>query len=532
MSGAAAASGDLIITQMPKKGPSVVYRGSMSLAGVSSVDKETAESLLKLKSFHVRNVEFGYNPTRVTAKGVSLTDFYANIAIKPDKTVNLQHMIVKDDAATDGRTGTTGDKTAAAQKERPTPAPAGGKTPPDTEESVPVKIDTVTLQGGTIRFNDQSVRPAFSTTLDRIAGRISGLSSQLNTTADVELRGTLDNSAPLEITGKINPLSKDLYVDLKASFKDMDLTPATPYSGKYAGYTIDKGKLSFDVRYLIQKRKLDSTNTIFIDQLTLGERVESPDATKLPVRLAIALLKDRRGQIKLDLPVTGSLDDPEFSVGRIILKIIVNLLTKAATAPFALIGALFGSGEELGYIEFDYGRATLTESGLKKVDTLTRALADKPSLKVDIEGYVDTERDREGLKQYLVQRKVKTQKLKDLMKKSSENIDVDDVKVEPGEYEKYLRLAYKAEKFPKPRNMIGLQKSLPVEEMEKLMLTNTVIKEEDLHALARRRSARVMQALAKSGQVEAGRLFIVDPKSLAPEKNGKLKNSREEFKLK
>ncbi len=532
MSGAAAASGDLIVTQVPKKGPSVIYRGSVSLAGVSSVDKETAESLLKLKSFHVRNVEFGYNPTRVTAKGVSLTDFYANIAIKPDKTVNLQHMIVKDDAATDGRTGTTGDKTAAAQKERPTPAPAGGKTPPDTEESVPVKIDTVTLQGGTIRFHDQSVRPAFSTTLDRIAGRISGLSSQLNTTADVELRGTLDNSAPLEITGKINPLSKDLYVDLKASFKDMDLTPATPYSGKYAGYTIDKGKLSFDVRYLIQKRKLDSTNTIFIDQLTLGERVESPDATKLPVRLAIALLKDRRGQIKLDLPVTGSLDDPEFSVGRIILKIIVNLLTKAATAPFALIGALFGSGEELGYIEFDYGRATLNESGLKKVDTLTRALADKPSLKVDIEGYVDTERDREGLKQYLVQRKVKTQKLKDLMKKSSENIDVDDVKVEPGEYEKYLRLAYKAEKFPKPRNMIGLQKSLPVEEMEKLMLTNTVIKEEDLHALARRRSARVMQALAKSGQVEAGRLFIVDPKTLAPQKNGKLKNSRVEFKLK
>jgi hypothetical protein len=532
MSGAAGANGDLVVTQVPKKGPSVLYRGTMSLAGLSSVDKETAESLLRLKSFHVRNVEFGYNPTRVTAKGVSLTDFYANIAVKPDKTVNLQHMIVKDDAAADDRTGTTGDEATAAHKGRPTPAAVGATTPSDSDEPVPVRIDTVTLQGGTIRFHDQSVRPAFSTTLGRIAGRISGLSSRMNTTADVELRGNLDNSAPLEITGKINPLSKNLYVDLKASFKDMDLTPVTPYSGKYAGYTIDKGKLSFDVRYLIEKRKLDSTNTIFIDQLTLGERVESPDATKLPVKLAIALLKDRRGQIKLDLPVTGSLDDPEFSVGRIILKIIVNLLTKAATAPFALIGALFGGGEELGYIEFDYGRATLNESGLKKIGTLTRALADKQSLKVDIEGYVDPEQDREGLKQYLIQRKVKTQKLKDLMKKSTADIDVDDVKVEPGEYEKYLRLAYKAEKFPKPRNMIGLQKSLPVEEMEKLMLTNTVIKEEDLRALARRRSTRVMQALAKSGQVEAGRLFIVDPKSLAPQKNGKLKNSRVEFRLK
>ncbi len=532
MSGAAGASGDLVVTQAPKKGPSVHYTGSMSVSGLSSVDKETAESLLKLKSFHIRNVEFGYNPTRVTAKGVSLTDFYANIAVRPDGTLNLQQTIVKDDAEADGRIGTTDNKTTAVEKGRAAPSPAGGRPSSDTDEPVPVRIDTVTLQGGTIRFHDQSVRPVFSTTLGRIAGRISGLSSQLNTAADVELRGTLDNSAPLEITGKINPLSKNLYVDLKARFRDMDLTPATPYSGKYAGYTIDKGKLSFDVRYLIEKRKIDSTNTVFIDQLTLGERVESPDATKLPVKLAIALLKDRSGQIKLDLPVTGSLDDPEFSVGRIIIKIIVNLLTKAATAPFALIGALFGSGEELGYIEFDYGRATLNESGLKKIDTLSKALADKPSLKVDIEGYVDPEQDREGLKRYLIERKVKTQKLKDLMKKSTADIDVDDVKVEPGEYEKYLRLAYKAEKFPKPRNMIGLQKSLPVEEMEKLMLTNTTIKEEDLHALARRRSARVMQALARSGQVEAGRLFIVDPESLAPEKNGKLKNSRVEFKLK
>lgn len=187
----------------------------------------------------------------------------------------------------------------------------------------------------------------------------------------------------------------------------MDLTPTTPYSGKYAGYTVDKGKLSFDVKYMIEKRKLDSTNTIFVDQLTFGERVESPDSTKLPVRLAVTLLKDRKGQIKLDLPVTGSLDDPQFSVGHAILKIIVNLLTKAATAPFALLGAMFGGGDELGYIEFDYGRASVTDASAKKLDALSKALSEKPSIKVDIEGYVDKERDREGLKQYLLQKKVR-----------------------------------------------------------------------------------------------------------------------------
>jgi hypothetical protein len=250
------------------------------------------------------------------------------------------------------------------------------------------------------------------------------------------------------------------------------------------------------------------------------------------VRLAVALLKDRKGQIKLDLPVTGSLDDPQFSVWRIVLKIIVNLLAKAATAPFALIGSMFGGGEDLDYIEFDYGRASLNDAGIKKVSVINKILAEKTDLKMEIAGYVDKERDREGLKQYLVQKKVRSQKLKDLMKKSKESLDVDDVQVDPKEYEKYLRLAYKAEKFAKPRNMIGLEKTIPVPEMEKLMLTNTIVAEDDLHALARRRASKVMEQILKSGQVEAGRLFVVDSKTIVPAKKEKMKESRVEFKLK
>ena len=516
VSGAAQASGDLTVKE-EKKGTRILYKGTAAVTNLSTVDKETTDSLLKFKSLHVRRVDLSLNPTAVTASGVSLTDFYANVAVKADKTVNLQNIVVKGTATQKQpeKTGKTPEK----------------KVPPGKDEEVPIKIDAVTLQGGTVRFRDESVTPNFSTKLDHIGGRISGLSSKANTTADIELRGTL-GTAPLEITGKINPLSKDLYVDLKASFKDMDLTPTTPYSGKYAGYAVDKGKLSFDVQYLIEKRKLDSKNTVFIDQLTFGQRVESPDATKLPVRLAVALLKDRKGQIKLDLPVTGSLDDPQFSVWRIVLKIIVNLLTKAATAPFALIGAMFGGGEDLDYIEFDYGKASLTDAGMKKVSVIQKILVEKTDLKVDVQGYADKERDREGLKQYLVQKKVRAQKLKDLLKKSKESIDVDDVQIEPKEYEKYLRLAYKAEKFAKPRNMIGFEKSLPVPEMEKLMLTNTKVTEDDLRALARRRATRVMEQLTKSGQVQTGRIFVVDGKSITPPKNDKLKESRVEFKLK
>jgi hypothetical protein len=321
-------------------------------------------------------------------------------------------------------------------------------------------------------------------------------------------------------------------VDLKVRFKDIDLSPMTPYSGKYAGYTIQKGKLSLDLKYLIDKRKLDSQNVIFLDQFTFGDRVESPHATKLPVKLAIALLKNRNGEIKLDLPVSGSLDDPKFSVWGIVLKIILNLITKAATSPFALLGAAFGGGEELSYIEFDYGMAKITETNLKKIDTLVKALLDRPGLKLDLEGHVDLERDREGLKQYLFQKKLKAQKLNETLKKGQPAVPVDEVQIDPKEYEKYLKLAYKQEKFPKPKNVLGMAKDIPAPDMEKLVFTYIEVKESDLRSLAAQRAMSVKDAVLKSGKIEAERIFTLEPKSLVPEKKEKLKDSRVDFKLK
>jgi hypothetical protein len=518
--GSAHANGELSVIGKEKEGPGIRFLGMASITRFAFVDKVNTNELFSMESLSLRNIDFQNNPTKLLIKSVALNDFKANVAIEADKTINLQNIFKKEDTPAEPVTPESG-KVAEPKKDDKK------KEPPPF-----AKIDAITLQAGTIDFHDYSVEPNFSRELSEIGGKISGLSSDASAMADVELRGKYDHSAPLEIVGKINPLREDLFVDLKVSFKDMDLSPATSYSGKYIGYVIDKGQFSFDVQYLIDKGKLDSKNNIFIDQLTLGDKVESPDATKLPVKLAIALLKDRRGQIKLDIPVTGSLDDPQFSVWKIVIKVLVNLLSKAATAPFALLGSLFGGGEELGYVEFDYGRDLLTEANVKKIDTLTKALQEKLSLRLDITGHVDTERDREGLKQYLLQKKVKTQKLKDLLKTSSEGIAVDDVKIGPQEYEKYLLLAYKAEKFPKPRTMIGLQKTIPVEEMEKLMLTNTEVKDEDLRSLAAQRSIRVKDAILKTGQIEAGRLFVVEPKSLTPEKKEKLKDSRVDFTLK
>ena len=523
--GAISTVGNLTFTSTEKKEIKASYKGEASLSNFSSIDKLNAEDFLKWESLSFSDLKVGYNPLLIDIQGISLTNSYSRVIINVDGTLNLQEIIEKGEP----------------NQETTQPPVTQGKTPPPTQEKATpsqkestknIKIGTVTLQGGTIDFSDRSVKPNYSAKLTEIGGRISGLSSEETSMADVELRGKLDDHAPLEITGKINPLKEDLYVDIKARFKDMELSPTTPYAGKYVGYTVEKGKLSFDLKYLIVKKKLESQNYIFLDQLTLGDRVENPQATKWPVKLAIALLKDRKGEIKLDLPVTGSLDDPKFSVWGIIIKILINLISKAATSPFSLLGAVFGGGEELSFVEFDYGSTTVAEPNAKKLETIVKALHDRPSLKMDIEGHVDMEKDREGLKQYLFNRKVKAQKLNEMVKKGQPAIPVDDIKIEPKEYEKYLKMAYKEEKFPKPKNVIGMAKDLPAPEMEKLMVTHIEVKESDLRILASQRAMKVKDAILKSKQIEPERVFILEPKSLAPEKKEKVKESRVDFKLK
>jgi hypothetical protein len=516
--GALSTTGNFALGYSGKKELKATYSGEASLNHFASIDKLTAEDFFKMDSLAFNDIHFDSDPFSMDIKGIALSDFYAHVLINPDGKLNLQEIMAKEGAPS--KVGT------------PPPEKKGVESPKEKEPPKNIKIGTITLQGGTINFSDKSVDPEFSAKLSEIGGRVSGLSSEETSLADLEVRTKLNDYAPLQITGKINPLKQDLYVDIKARFTDMDLSPITPYSGKYAGYTIEKGKLSFDLKYLIEKRKLDARNVIFLDQFTFGDKVESPHATKLPVKLAIALLKDRKGEIKLDIPVSGSLDDPKFSVFGIILKIIVNLIAKAVTSPFALLGAVFGGGEELSYLEFDYGVAKIGEAATKKIDTLVKALSDRPALKLDIEGHVDLEKDREALKQLLFQRKSKAQKLKEMVKKGAPAPPVDEVKIEPKEYEKYLRMAYKEEKFPKPRNFLGIAKKLPVPEMEKLMLTHIEVKESDLRTLASQRAMSVKDAILKSGKVEPERVFILEPKSLAPEKKDKLKNSRVDFKLK
>ncbi|HJV74387.1 MAG TPA: DUF748 domain-containing protein [Noviherbaspirillum sp.] len=491
------------------------FKGDMTLGNVATVDKISGNDFLRWKSLYFGGVDAQLEPFKLAVDQVALTDFFARVIINSSGRINLQD--IARSHADDRKSLTEPSRQAGAA---PKAAPAKGeavaaataKQPDSATPSapLPIAIRKLSLQGGRVRFTDNFIQPNYSASLSNFGGVVTNLSSDASTSAGVDLHAEVNN-APLSVAGRINPLKGDLFMDLKAKVHGMELAPLSAYSGRYVGYGIEKGRLSFEVAYLVDQRKLTAENRLILEQITFGEKIESPSATKLPVQFAVALLRDRNGVIDINLPIAGSLDDPQFSVGGILLKVIGNLIVKAVTQPFAVLGALFGGGAELSSLEFDAGRATISAAGEEKLKTLAKALGDRPALTLDITGHVDPETDRAGLKRVSVERKVRAIKVGDLTAKG-ESVAPGSVVVQAAEYPALLLRAYKAEKFPKPRNMIGLPKDLPVEEMEKLMIANASIDDDDLVNLGNQRAQSVKNWLIKNGQIPADRMFLIAPK--------------------
>jgi uncharacterized protein involved in outer membrane biogenesis len=504
------------------------FSGQATLGDFQAVDKLNSADFLRWKSFYLGKVDVQLNPDSFSIGEVALSDFFARVIVSPEGKLNLLQIVRQEKEA------------------EPPPIPAAsadGKAVAkvvqaeavESKPVMPVRIGKITLQGGTVRFSDNFVKPNYSANLRQIGGSISGLSSAEGSVANLELRGSYDNVAPLTVSARINPLSAKPYLDLQGEIKGIELTSFSSYVGKYAGYAIEKGKLSLSVMYTLENDQLTAENRVFLDQLTFGDQVDSPSATKLPVTLAVSLLKNRNGEIDLDLPISGSLNDPQFSVGGLVVKVVVNLLVKAVTSPFALLGSMFGSGEELSLVEFDYGRAAITPETGKRLASLSTALLDRPALRLEVEGRIDLDRDREGLKHVRIERKVRALKREDLTKNAPDDAANERLEISAEEYPALLERAYRAEKFPKPRNMVGLVKSLPVEEMEKLMLANSTVDDDDLRALGDRRAKAVRDWLL-AHEVPAERVFLLPTKLGAePGKAGadeKARSSRVDFTLK
>jgi outer membrane protein OmpA-like peptidoglycan-associated protein len=464
------------------------YKGGLTLGQFRAVDQANSSDFLRWKSLYFGGVDFQLEPARLNIGEIALSDFYSRLILNPQGRLNLAD-IVRKPASPD---------TGASRPDASPPAVA-----------MPIQIAKVTLQNGRVDFSDRFVKPNYSATVTHLGGRVKGLSSAPDTLADLDLRGSYASNAPVQITARFNPLTEKKFLDLQAKISDIDLVDFSPYAGKYAGYNISKGKLSMDATYKLQDRQLTAQNRLLIDQLTFGDKVESPDATQLPVQLAISLLKNNRGQIDIQLPIAGSLDDPQFSIGGLIFKVIGNVFVKAVSSPFALLGSLFGDSQELSQLSFAPGHASLNEAAVQKLQTLSKAMREREGLNLEITAGSDSTIDPEGLKRALLERAVLSEKRKDMPPSQRENTPLTNMRLDGSDYATYLTRAYQQAKFPKPRNVLGLTKTLSLEEMEKLMLANLSVGEDELRALATRRAQVVQGWLVEQGQVPLGRIFLL-----------------------
>ena len=495
------------------------YRGSFGVSRVRVLDRLTSEEFIRLKTLNVANVDFAMParaaPFSAALGAVTLDDFYARLIVNANGRLNVQDIV-----STPGeeRSVTNPENVAPTEKPAPTAIDQGknrttAAVPPPAGPKGQIHVAGIKITNGRVGITDNFVRPNYSANLAGLTGEVSALDSVDPKPANLKLTGTIDGDGALDVSGRFNPFAASLFVDISAEAKDIELTRLTPYAVKYAGYPIERGKLSTTVKYHIEDGKLEAQNRLFLDQLTFGEKDPSSTAN-LPVRLAVALLKNSRGEIDINLPVSGSLSDPQFSVGGVIFRALVNLIVRAVTSPFALIGSAFGGGSdgELGYIQFVPGVSDLTPQGKQKLETLAKALADRPQLKLDIIGRFDPATDPEGIKKDHLLDRMKDFKAKE-QSKGEARVERGDVQIAAGdEYAKYLAQVYDDTKLPdKPRNLVGLAKTLPPDEMERLLLANMKLDANDPRWLAEAR-ADVVRHYLEDQKVSPSRLFLVTPK--------------------
>jgi hypothetical protein len=375
-----------------------------------------------------------------------------------------------------------------------------------------LRVGATRLTNGRVDFSDHFVRPNYSAGLTELNGELGPFSSSSREMASLQLRGRAEGTAQLEIGGRLNPSVEPLALDIKARATDLELAPLSPYAGKYAGYAIEHGKLSLDVAYKIDADgRLEASNQLVLNQLTFGERIDSPDATRLPVLLAVALLKDRNGVIDIQLPISGSLDDPQFSVGGIIFRLVVNLLAKAITSPFALLAGGGGGAEDPGFVAFEAGTPVIAGAGAGALDKIVPPLTDRPNLTVTITGSADPVSEADAFRRAAIEARLRAEQRREAQR-SGAAPDAPPAGLTPEARLRLLEALYRRSDIPdKPRNLLGFAKTLSGPEMEELLRRHVTVTPEAMRELAQHRGLALRDALLARG-LPAERLFLAAPK--------------------
>ena len=486
------------------------YTGTADVARIAAYDNADREDLLNWESVRLKGIGFAWSPKtplELSVAEVAVDKAYARVVVTPDGKINLTQL-------------------KFATPEEPAVSTPAGAEP----RARNVRIERVLFADSRLDFTDHFIKPNYSADVGGLNGTVTNLSSDPASRGVIDLKGSYDKASPVVIAGTVNPLSGDLFLDVKAKGQDIELPKLSAYSQRYAGYGIKAGKLTLDVKYHVEDGKLQGRNNIHLDQLTFGDKVEGPEATKLPVLFAVNLLKDSKGQIDLELPISGSLQDPQFDLGGLITQVVGSLLKKALTSPFSLLTAAFGGGgngngqaaggEDLAYVDFAPGAADIGAAGEKKLDTVAKALLDRPAIRIEMAPRVDGKKDLDALKRASLVSKVRAAK------------GAGDVKVEDAEYSRYLKAAFEREGLGKAdvkADGKAPAQERSVAEMESMLLARIEVSDAELVALAQRRAETVKSYLVGKGQLPAERILLASTDASAPEK---AQVSRVDFTLK
>ena len=433
----------------PGTGVSLVkFEGEISLINFATTDQVLFKEFVKWDALNVKGIDLDLQPNQLRVQEVNWRGLQTSVIIGPDHRPNLKTILP--------------EKAAGASA---APAPTPTAVPAKAEEFL-VQLGTLALENASFHFSDESIEPHGVFDVQEFGGTVKGLSSQEQSTATVDLSGKVDAASPFSISGKVNPLAKDLQLDLAVAFTNTDLTAFTTYMERYAGHPLNKGKLSMGLHYGINQKQLKAENKFLINHFTLGPRNDSTNATHLPVKLAVALLKDRNGQINLDIPLSGRTDDPQFKVAPLVFKVVLNLIVKAATSPFSLLGALVGGGEELSFVEFPPSRADIPDTEVQKLDKLVKALYERPTLNLEITGSFDQDQDRAALAALKLEQQVKVLRLKELTDAGQTVPSIEALQLEPAERERLLKQIF---------TQLGTNQTLVLQAVAMLPDTNTAM---------------------------------------------------------
>lgn len=466
----------------------LAVQGNAAISQLHLRDSLQQRDLLKWQNVDVNGIHYALQQQKLSIDKLILQQPYVRFIINENLTTNISELLI--------------------------PQPAAASTPTQTKgPEFALKIGGIDIKDGSANFADFSLKPNFATAIQQLEGSIGTLDNQSDAVAKVDIKGNVDRYAPVTIAGSLTPFDPLKKLDITTDFKHVELTTLTPYSGKFAGYQIQKGRLNLNLHYQINDGKLNATNQLLLEQLQLGERVESPVAVDLPIRLAIALLKDNKGQIAIDLPIQGDLNNPEFSVAPIIWQTLRNLITRAVSAPFNFIAGLVnGDANELSEVSFAAGSIRVSPAAAESLDTLAKALKKRPQLRLEVEGSSLAELDGPILANKRLNAAYQDAWYSILQRRGSKiTVSKENLEVPEKEQTALLEGIYRAQlKQQPPAEWKDLAKEEREQQMRSAVLQSYAQSTLSLRRLAQARANSIKAYLIEQGQLDPERIYLID----------------------